>query len=157
MALAVTSSLPILAAIGPGAGQIGSAVAGDDMTGTTPFIAPPSPDPVVVIPIRPGVLDTPPPLVELPAPAGTAAPPRRPVKRTVTHHRHQRPAEAQPDRAWRQVEPKTPRVREGRPRAEAARVVHKHRQWRRSPTASVGHCKHRQVHTAAPHGRRRGR
>ncbi|MEV0720487.1 hypothetical protein AB0H87_38575, partial [Asanoa sp. NPDC050611] len=83
LALAVTSSLPILAAIGPGAGSIGDALAGQDLAGTTPFIAPPSPDPIVVIPIRPGVLDQPPPLVTLPEPAGTAAPPRRPVKRST--------------------------------------------------------------------------
>ncbi len=81
--LAVTSSLPILAAIGPGAGSVGDALAGDDLGDTTPFIPPPSPGPVVVIPIRPEVPERPPPtLATLPAPTGTVTPPRQPTRQT---------------------------------------------------------------------------
>jgi hypothetical protein len=56
--LVVTSSLPILAAIGVSSASVGgslsSGVALSAPTGTTPFIAPPSTGPVVVVPLPAG-------------------------------------------------------------------------------------------------------
>jgi len=120
--LAVTSSLPILAAIGPGAGSVGDALAGDDLGDTTPFIPPPSPGPVVVIPIRPELPDRPPPpLATLPAPAGTVTPPRQPTRqtsgkpsaparRTETAHRRATPEQHRRTRPRADPHPRRPRV-----------------------------------------------
>ncbi|MDG4822285.1 hypothetical protein O7635_10525 [Asanoa sp. WMMD1127] len=124
LALAVTSSLPILAAIGPGAGSVGDAVAGDEFGGTTPFIPPPSPGPVVVIPIRPGVVEPPVPLATAPAPTGAAAPAREPVRQRVP--RPARAAAGPPARAAERAHrPKcpAPKHRPTRPRVRPQRIV----------------------------------
>ncbi|GIF50366.1 hypothetical protein Afe04nite_49050 [Asanoa ferruginea] len=153
LALAVTSSLPILAAIGPGAGSVGSALAVDEPLDTTPFIAPPSPGPVVVIPIRPSLAEPPPPpLATLSAPAETS--PRRPQRRAVTKphrtkpHRHVA-AHGAPERVHSR--PRA-RVRQPDARVEPAqpaparrktRVVHRRKLWHRPPVTLPHPCRHR--------------
>ncbi|GIF65263.1 hypothetical protein Ais01nite_32980 [Asanoa ishikariensis] len=158
LVLAVTSSLPILAAIGPGAGSVGEALAGDDLGDTTPFIPPPSPGPVVVIPIRPGLPERPPPaLATLPAPAGAAPPPRRPTRqtsakpaaparRTESAHRRATPKQHRPRADHRprvdhrqhrpRVEPKPPLAPRRQPR-----VVRKYKLWDRPPASLVRPCR----------------
>jgi hypothetical protein len=168
--LAVTSSLPILAAIGPGAGSVGDALAGDDLGDTTPFIPPPSPGPVVVIPIRPEVPERPPPtLATLPAPAGTVTPPRQPTRQTSVSpsaparrteatrrratpelHRRTRPgADQQPDRP-RAERPQLPRAQRKPPvlvpkpprlAPKPPRVVRKYKLWDRPPATLVRPCR----------------
>jgi hypothetical protein len=81
LTLALTSSLPILAAFG--SGSVGdpsyseTTIAG----GTTPFIPPPSVGPVVVVPLQPGGatgvdVPVPPPAAPLPPPLRPAVPVR---------------------------------------------------------------------------------
>jgi hypothetical protein len=161
LALAVASSLPILAAIGPGAGSVGSALAVGEPLDTTPFIAPPSPGPVVVIPIRPSLAEPPPrpPLATLSAPAETS--PRRPQRRVTTKpHRHVATHGA-PERV--RVRPRVrvsqpPRVRQPAARVEPARaarkpprVVHRRKLWRHPPATLLHPCRHPHRH------QRRGR
>ena len=70
--LATVSSLPILTAIAAGSSRVGSAFADSTRPGvTTPFIAPPPPDPVVVVPLPPAALGT--------SPFSNAAPPWSPA------------------------------------------------------------------------------
>ncbi|GIF75386.1 hypothetical protein [Asanoa siamensis] len=133
LALAVTSSLPVLAAIGPGADSIGTVVAGHDLGATTPFIAPPSPDPVVVIPLRPGVVEQPPPITRLRAPTGLAAPPRQPVRQRtgVPAGRAQKPE------ARRVRKPEARRVRHPEARVAPRRSAAKPQRVRKGPTRVV--------------------
>ncbi|MEV4536765.1 hypothetical protein AB0J82_23570 [Asanoa sp. NPDC049518] len=148
LVLAVTSSLPILAAIGPGAGSVDEALAGDNLGDTTPFIPPPSPGPVVVIPIRPGLPERPPPpLATLPASAGAAPPPRRPTRQTSA--KPLSPARRQ-EAAHRRATPKQhrhpkPRVNRDRPRVPARphRIVrqYKYKLWDRPPASLLRPCR----------------
>ena len=136
--MAATSSLPILAAIGPGAGSVGNALAGSDSGGdTTPFIPPPSVGPIVVIPIEPGVTDQNPPFVRATPPPVPAAPKRKttrkPVKpsrsteaaaptRKKSHHRH--PA----------VKPTRPKIHKPRVRQpEPPKVIKRLPLWHATP------------------------
>ncbi|MEV4624372.1 hypothetical protein AB0J74_37405 [Asanoa sp. NPDC049573] len=141
LALAVTSSLPILAAIGPGAGSVGDALAVDQQPDTTPFIPPPSPGPVVVIPILPSLAEppVPPPVATLSTPADK---PRRPQARPQRDGRT-KPHRAVAARPTRERQPERAKVREPRPRAGHGRVVVKRKLWRHTPAALRHRCRHR--------------
>ena len=141
LALAVTSSLPILAAIGPGAGSVGSALAVDEPLDTTPFIPPPSPGPVVVIPIRPSLAEPPaPPPVSAPSEQPETSSRRtqvRPQRRVTKSHRV---VAARPTRERQQ---ERLRVHRPRPRVERTRVVTERKLWRRTPETLRHPCRHR--------------
>ncbi|SNT65038.1 hypothetical protein SAMN05421812_119108 [Asanoa hainanensis] len=140
LVLAVTSSLPILAAIGPGAGSVDEALAGDDLGDTTPFIPPPSPGPVVVIPIRPGLPERPPPpLATLPAPAGATPPPRRPTRQTSAKPAAPVAPARHPEAAQKRAKPKQHRPRVEPPKPP--RVVRKRKLWDRPPASLVHPCR----------------
>jgi hypothetical protein len=142
LALAVTSSLPILAAIGPGAGSVGSALAVDEPLDTTPFIPPPSPGPVVVIPIRPSLAEPPPPpLATVSAPAET--PSRRTQRRVLPKpHRHAAPQRS-PERLRIKARVRQPaaRVEPARTARKPPRVVHRRKLWRHPPATLTHPCR----------------
>jgi hypothetical protein len=126
LTLALTSSLPILAAFG--SGSVGDRTYSETTIagGTTPFIPPPSVGPVVVVPLQPGgaagvdVPGTPPepvplePLSAVPAVPPAAAPLPPPVRPAVPI----RPAEPADDPPAPEVSPATVRDKPVRAREQ---------------------------------------